>query len=574
MFAGWAGVVWYGGQIALAGRIRHPEARVTMEELRRGLDVHYHGLGGRLERRTVGDAGVQRGGRLAALLSSGVHDLMAWLDPEQVHLPRSVDRYPTSALNRELLFWLAAFLAEDRPLAGTVALPSGVRHLLRGVATSARVERAFPGLAQRHARLCAAELAQRASVLPGWDGAHPACRLEAAIRHALGSPQPVPDMWLSDALAAARAGLPIPANPRSRRGVPLPFLPVALWGAPPAGTPGLRFFAFKRRARRRSQGASANLARARFDPHRDDASPEGQPAQARFTYPEWSERDQAYRADWCVVTEDAPAAQPRVPLDEPGRALVQQVRQRFEALRQLPAWRRRLDSGDDLDIDACVEAIADARGCGRTSERIWKQRGLRWRDLSVAVLVDTSRSTEAWVGEHRVIGVAKRSMLVLGEALSAAQDDFALYAFASDSRWRVSCRRLKGFDEAYDAASRQRIGALEAGQYTRLGAALRHVGAGLAQRPAAQHLLLVLTDGRPHDPADGYVGRQAIEDTRRALVELRARGLHAFGLMIDRHGAQELQHLFGRGHYAVFSDPLALPQLLPRLLARITGRSP
>ena len=46
MFAGWAGVAWYGAQIALAGRIRHPQARVIMEELRRGLDVHYHGLGG------------------------------------------------------------------------------------------------------------------------------------------------------------------------------------------------------------------------------------------------------------------------------------------------------------------------------------------------------------------------------------------------------------------------------------------------------------------------------------------------------------------------------------------------
>jgi nitric oxide reductase NorD protein len=253
---------------------------------------------------------------------------------------------------------------------------------------------------------------------------------------------------------------------------------------------------------------------------------------------------------------------------------VQQVRRRFEALRQLPAWRRRLASGDELDVDACVQSIADARGCGRPSERVWQQRAPRWRDLSVAVLADTSRSTEAWVGEHRVIGIAKRSMLVLGDALSAAEDDFALYAFASDSRWRVGCRRLKGYDERYGDASRQRIGALEAAQYTRLGAALRHVGAGLAQRRGTQRLLLVLTDGRPHDPADGYVGRQALEDTRRALVELRARGLHCFGLTIDQHGADYLPQLFGRGHYAVFSDPLALPHLLPRLLARITGRTP
>ena len=168
MLAGWGGVLWYGGQIALAGRIRHPQARVSMAELQRGLDLHYHGLGGALVRHTVGDAGLQRNHGRGALFSSGVHDLMAWIDPQQVHLPRSVDRYPTAALNRELLFWLAAFMAIDEPLAGAAALPAGVRHLLRGVATSARVARAYPGLGERQARLCAAELAERTRVLPGW----------------------------------------------------------------------------------------------------------------------------------------------------------------------------------------------------------------------------------------------------------------------------------------------------------------------------------------------------------------------------------------------------------------------
>ena len=124
-----------------------------------------------------------------------------------MHLPRSVDRFPSGALNRELLFWLAAFMAVDEPLAGTAALPSGVRHLLRGVATSARLARAYPGLAERYARLCAAELAERVRVLLGWVGAHPACRLEAAIRAALGSTEPALDPWLADAAAAARAGL-------------------------------------------------------------------------------------------------------------------------------------------------------------------------------------------------------------------------------------------------------------------------------------------------------------------------------------------------------------------------------
>lgn len=573
MLAGWAGVLWYGGQIALAGRIRHAEARVTMDQLRRALDLHYHGLGGTLERRTVGDAGPRRGSWLTALFSSGVHDLMAWLDPEQVHLPRSIDRFPTPALNRELFFWLAAFMAEDRPLPDTAALPAGVRHLLRGVATSARVVRAFPALGERYARLCAAELAQRAHVLPSWDGTHPACRVEEAIRRALGSTKPLPDVWLADALAAAREGATIPRLGLPRLGVVLPYLPVALWGQPPAGTSGLRLFLFKRRLRPRAQGKSADLAQAGSDASQSGPTAEDAPARGTFTYPEWWDDARAYRAHWCVVSEDVPTPHGGASFDAPSRLLAQQVRRQFEAMRQRPGWTRRLESGDELDLDACVQSICDASGCGRPSTRVWQRRDPCLRELSVAVLMDTSRSTEAWVEEKRVIDIAKRSMLVLAEALSGAQDDFALFAFASDSRLRVLCHRLKDFDEPYGEASRQRMLALTAANYTRLGAAVRHVGARLERRPVAQRLLLVLTDGRPNDPVDGYVGRHALEDTRRALLELRSRGVHGFGLTIDQRGADYLPQLFGSGHYAVFSDPRALPRLLPRLLARITGRT-
>ena len=47
--------------------------------------------------------------------------------------------------------------------------------------------------------------------------------------------------------------------------------------------------------------------------------------------------------------------------------------------------------------------------------------------------------------------------------------------------------------------------------------------------------------------------------------------VHCFGLTIDRRGRAWLPHLFGPGHYAVFSRPDALPSVLPRLYARITG---
>lgn len=162
-------------------------------------------------------------------------------------------------------------------------------------------------------------------------------------------------------------------------------------------------------------------------------------------------------------------------------------------------------------------------------------------------------------------------MAVLAEALSAAGDAFALYGFASDSRLRVRCHRLKGFEERYEDRTRKRLRALEPGDYTRMGAAVRHVGERLRGCGQTRKLMLVITDGRPHDPTDRYEGRYALEDSRRALQELRVRGVHCVGLTIDRRGRAWLPHLFGPGRYVVFSRPDALPAVLPRLYARITG---
>ena len=154
----WLSLFWHSLLLGLAGRLRHPHEAVRLEGHALSLDLHYHVLGGNLTQRVTADEGRQ------SALKPSTHagkDLMAWLDREQIHLPRSVNRYASVALKRDLYFWLAAYLAMDRPLDGAEHLQTGVRHLLQGVATSARILRHYPGLTRRYERLCAAELAQR-----------------------------------------------------------------------------------------------------------------------------------------------------------------------------------------------------------------------------------------------------------------------------------------------------------------------------------------------------------------------------------------------------------------------------
>lgn len=569
MISHWPTVAWYHLLTGLAGRLRHPRAAVRLAAHRRALGLHYHGLGGDPNRGVAEETGADR------VPAGGTHrgnDLLAWLDRDQVHLPERIDRFPDPALNRELYFWLAAFFALDRAPAGEDALPAGLQHLFRGLATSERVLERYPALAPRYRRMCTEELAQRRDAMPalGDDADRPVHQIEAGIRYVLGAARPPDDPWLLDSIEQARRGT-CPVPPARWRRFPIPFLPVFLWGCPRAEAPGLRLRWLKRRTRRRAQGSIRTLASPRFEPRMPGLPPADTEARGESLYPEWDYRRGAYRARWCRVTEQVPHAAAHADFGPDVAVLARRVRRRFEALREVRAWTRGLESGDELDLEAFVDSVADRRNHGRPSPRLYRRREVRLRDIAVAVLLDMSRSTAAWIGEQRVIEVARQSMAVLAEALSAAGDEFALYGFASDSRLRVRCHRLKSFDERYEDGVRRRLRALEPGDYTRMGAAVRHVGRRLRERTRVRKLMLVITDGRPHDPTDRYEGRYALEDTRRALAELRVRGVHCVGLTVDRRGRSWLPHLFGPGHYTVFSRPGALPAVLPRLYARMTG---
>lgn len=569
MVGDWMSMIWYGALLGLAGRLRHPDEGVDLESYRKSVELHYHVLGGDLTQRVISDGG-------SGSLKSSAHssrDLMAWLDREQVHLPKSINRYASAALNREHFFWVAAFLAVDRPLERESSLPAGIRHLLHGIVTSARVLEHFPGLVSRYQRLCGAELAQRETALPRLGTAQSRVhQLEAAIRFSLGSIQQPDDEWLRAAAAEAQNGILLEPPTHWRRW-PTPFLPVPLWGRPVADAPGLRLRWLKRKMHRSSRGREKPLSSPRFDLKRQPSSTDGQAIQGEYLYREWDYQRCVYHRDWCKVSEQVPQdkVNKQIVLDAGTSELADKVRRQFEALRQVSGWNRYLDSGDDVDIDACVDAFGDKHGYGLTRSDLYRSRITRWRDLSVAILLDLSRSTQVWVGEHRVIEIERQSMAVMAEALTAVGDDFALFGFASDSRLRVRCDRIKDFGEPYGEQSRRAMAALTPANYTRMGAAIRHVGNRLQQRSCRQKILLVLTDGRPHDPTDRYEGKYAVEDTRRALLESRALGIHCFGLTIDQHSHEFLPYLFGPGHYAVLSYPQSLPQVLPHLYSRITG---
>jgi nitric oxide reductase NorD protein len=192
--------------------------------------------------------------------------------------------------------------------------------------------------------------------------------------------------------------------------------------------------------------------------------------------------------------------------------------------------------------------------------------------LSCLLLADLSLSTDAWVsGNQRVIDVIRDSLMLFAEALSATGDQFGLYGFSSQRRESVRFHRIKEFNAPWDAIARGRVASLRPGFYTRIGAAVRHATRILEKQQSATRVLLVLTDGRPHD-IDYYEERYGIEDTRMSVMEAKQKRIQPFCVTIDREGSHYLPHMFGVNGFTVLRRPEELSRRLPMLYAQLTGR--
>jgi nitric oxide reductase NorD protein len=222
----------------------------------------------------------------------------------------------------------------------------------------------------------------------------------------------------------------------------------------------------------------------------------------------------------------------------------------------------RQPDGSDVDLDAWVTMAADMRAGGTVDGRLYSELRPARRELTVALLVDVSASTDGWVsGERRIVDVEKEALLVVCEALDALGDPYGIFAFSGEGPEDVAVLTLKAFQERNTPIVRRRIAALEADRYTRIGAPLRHVTSELCQQRTRRRLLLILSDGKPND-VDMYEGRYGVEDARQAVAEARRQGVTVFCLTVDRESPRYASRLFGPAGYSMLRRPDQLPVVL------------
>jgi nitric oxide reductase NorD protein len=289
--------------------------------------------------------------------------------------------------------------------------------------------------------------------------------------------------------------------------------------------------------------------------------------QGAFLYNEWDFKRGHYRKNWCVLRElDVhPQQDDFVPRTlEKHRGLVKQLRKSFEALRGEDKMLKRQSNGDDIDIDALVEAYADVRSGMELTDRLFVKRHKLDRDIAVMFMVDMSGSTKGWINDAE-----RESLVLLCEALDNLGDRYAIYGFSGITRKRCELYRIKRFNEPHSDAVKHRIGGMTPQDYTRMGVAIRHLSRLLSEVDAKTRLLVTLSDGKPDD-YDGYRGDYGIEDTRQALIEAKQQGIHPFCITIDKEGREYLPHMYGAVNYALVDEVGKLPVKVGDIYRRLT----
>ena len=301
-----------------------------------------------------------------------------------------------------------------------------------------------------------------------------------------------------------------------------------------------------------------------------------EPVSEPFHYQEWDYQIQLHRPDWATLYER------RQPKGDPEmieniiteyKPVAHRIKQIIDLLTPEGVQRiRNMEDGDEIDINAAIDAMVAIRMGEQPNPRITMRNVLKNRDLAVVVLMDLSESTNETVegSDKTILQLTREATTLVATAINGIGDPFALHGFASDGRHDVQYYRFKDFNQHFDDDAKSRLAGMQGGLSTRMGAAMRHAGQHLLKQPERRKLLLIITDGEPAD-IDERDPQHLRHDTKKAVEELYSKGVMSYCLTLDANADNYVKRIFGANNYTIIDHVQRLPEKLPVLFATLTS---
>ena len=300
-----------------------------------------------------------------------------------------------------------------------------------------------------------------------------------------------------------------------------------------------------------------------------------EPVSDPFHYSEWDYQLQLERPAWATVLEKRAKAGDLSIIDgitAQYKREIHRMKLLLDAMQPQGVQRiRRLEDGDEIDINAAIASFTDIRLGNQPDPRIMMRSVRKTRDFSILVLLDLSESTNEKVQdqEYSVKELTQQACVLLADAINKVGDPFAIHGFCSDGRHDVEYYRFKDFDQHWDEVPKARLAGMTGQLSTRMGAAIRHAGHHLKLQRSAKKLLIVITDGEPAD-VDVRDPQYLRYDTKKAVEEVAKHGVTTYCMSLDPRADNYVSRIFGQKNYMVVDHVQRLPEKLPLLYAGLT----
>ena len=284
---------------------------------------------------------------------------------------------------------------------------------------------------------------------------------------------------------------------------------------------------------------------------------------------EWDYRKSDYLINYVRIKPQVTVNVTPIEVPKRLKKMVKKIQNELDLLELDRIKNDKLPYGDEINMDTWI----DYKGHLNKSmhhQNFYTSYEKKTRDMATLILADVSLSTEGGITQEvRIIDVIKDGLIVFSEALEKLGDSFAIYSFSSLQNKKVYFNIIKNFKDKYSDLIRGRIDSMQPQYYTRLGAAIRESSKILDKQQAANKLLLIISDGKPNDE-DRYDGRYGIEDTKKAIEEVKKKGITPFCITVDLDAKEYLSYLFGRNGFAVVRDGQKLPKVIPEVYINLT----
>lgn len=331
-----------------------------------------------------------------------------------------------------------------------------------------------------------------------------------------------------------------------------------------------------------------------------------------YRYDEWNYVNHTYLSHWCRVFEEQlnGGDEDIFELKQVIKNFQPRVQKQLEQIRPTGLQRvTRVQDGDELDLNAIIEARQDIRAGHSPSERFYSRKERMHRDVCALFLVDLSASTDDPVEppeavdwsdyeedgfpnlrdpwdtsaekeaeeepKRKIIDVQRDAMVVMAAALDALGDAYGIYGFSGYGKDCVEIFVAKEPDQSFSQQTLQSIAAMKPKRSTRMGPAIRHSAHKLMQSGHAMKVLIVISDGFPQDSDYGPNRgdhEYGLQDTAKAILEAQHKGIETFCITVDRSGHDYLKRMCPDARYLVIEEMEDLPAQLTKVYAALTTR--